>query len=172
MVATVEQRLEHPAQAEEEAMVSGVADGAADQNRAEDGIHDEPGSPVAGIAVFSWLADWSIESLVDSALESDDDLMSAMARELVERGHVGESADAVWADLKRERDLHLASMPAHPSQDTVAVTEERLAEMPLFLPQPEPPDLTLVQSAVKPKQKHSPLWPTGHGEGKQLLLFA
>jgi hypothetical protein len=36
------------------------------------------------------------------SLESDDDLMSAMARELVERGHVGESADAVWADLKRE----------------------------------------------------------------------
>jgi hypothetical protein len=68
MVVTVEQRLEHPAQAEEEAMVSGVADGAADQNRAEDGIHDEPGSSVAGIAIFSWLADWSIESLIDSAL--------------------------------------------------------------------------------------------------------
>ena len=37
------------------------------------------------------------------SLESDDDMMSAMARELVERGRVGESADAVWADLKRER---------------------------------------------------------------------
>jgi hypothetical protein len=30
------------------------------------------------------------------SLESDDDMMSAMARELVERGRVGESADAVW----------------------------------------------------------------------------
>jgi hypothetical protein len=37
------------------------------------------------------------------SLESDDDMMSAMARELVERGRVGESADAIWADLKRER---------------------------------------------------------------------
>ena len=41
------------------------------------------------------------------SLESDDDLMSAMARELVERGHVGESADAIWADLKRERAQHM-----------------------------------------------------------------
>ena len=41
------------------------------------------------------------------SLESDDDMMSAMARELVEHGRVGESADAVWADLKRER------CPAH-----------------------------------------------------------
>jgi len=36
------------------------------------------------------------------SLESDDDMMSAMARELVEHGRVGESVDAVWADLKRE----------------------------------------------------------------------
>jgi hypothetical protein len=108
------------------------------------------------------------------SLESDDDMMSAMARELVERGRVGESADAVWADLKRERDLHLPSRPAPPPQDTVAVTEEALAEMPLLLPHPvsEPPALTLVHSAAKPKQKPCPLWPTGHAEGKQLLLFA
>jgi hypothetical protein len=108
------------------------------------------------------------------SLESDDDVMSAMARELVERGRVGESADAVWADLKRERDLHLPSRPAHPPQGTVAVTEEELPEMPLILPQPvpEPPPLTLVHPAGEPKQKPSPLWPTGHAEGEQLLLFA
>jgi hypothetical protein len=108
------------------------------------------------------------------SLETDDDLMSAMARELVERGHVGESADAVWADLKRERDLQLPSRGAHPPQDTVAVTEEELAEMLLFLPQPlpDPPARTLVHSIAKPEQKPSPLWPTGHAEGKQMLLFA
>jgi hypothetical protein len=98
--------------------------------------------------------------------------MSAMARELVERGRVGESADAVWADLKRERAQHMPNKPANPSQDAVAVTEEALAEMPLFLPQPasEPPDLTGVQATSKPKP--STLWPTGHAEGKQMLLFA
>jgi hypothetical protein len=106
------------------------------------------------------------------SLESDDDMMSAMARELVERGRVGESADAVWADLKRERTLLLPSRPSHPPQDTIAVTEEELAEMPRLLPQrvPEPPAVTLVHAAGK--QKPSPLWPTGHAEGKQLLLFA
>jgi hypothetical protein len=43
---------------------------------------------------------------------------------------------------------------------------------PLFLPQPlpEPPVITLVHAAGK--QTPSPLWPTGHAEGKQLLLFA
>jgi hypothetical protein len=111
---------------------------------------------------------------IHHSLESDDDMMSAMARELVERGRVGESADAVWADLKRERALHLPSRRAHPPQDTSAVTEAELAEMPLFLPQPvpEPPAVTLVPSAGEPMQKPSPLWPTGHAEGKQLLLFA
>jgi hypothetical protein len=109
------------------------------------------------------------------SLESDDDMMSAMARELVERGRVGESADALWADLKRERDLHLCRKPAQPPQDTVVVTEEELAEMPLLLPPPVAAPLsalTLVQSATRPKQKPSPLRPTGHAEGKQLLLFA
>ena len=32
--------------------------------------------------------------------------------------------------------------------------------------------VTLVHAAAKPQQKPSPLWPTGHAEGKQLLLFA
>jgi hypothetical protein len=116
----------------------------------------------------------SAASSVDRSIGTDDDMMSAMARELVERGRVGESADAVWADLKRERTLLLPSRPSHPPQDTVAVTEEELAEIPLLLPQPVPgqPALTLVHPAAKPKQNPSPLWPTGHAEGKQLLLFA
>jgi hypothetical protein len=101
-------------------------------------------------------------------------MMSAMARELVERGRVGESADAVWADLKREGALHLPSRPAHPPQDTVAVTEEELAEMPLLLPQPVPelPAAAFVHAAAKSKQKPSPLWPTGRTESGQMLLFA
>jgi hypothetical protein len=60
-------------------------------------------------------------------------MMSAMARELVERGRVGESADAIWADLKCERALHVPARPAHePKQDT----DQEIREMPLFLPQP------------------------------------
>ena len=37
-------------------------------------------------------------------LDTDEDLMSAMARELVEKAGVGESADAVWRDLGHERE--------------------------------------------------------------------
>ena len=105
------------------------------------------------------------------SLESDDDMMSAMARELVERARVGESADAIWADLKRERALHVPARPTHePEQDT----DQNIPEMPLFLPRPASPqpDLTLVHPAGKQKHKPSSLWPTGHDEGAQLLLFA
>jgi hypothetical protein len=110
------------------------------------------------------------------SLESDDDMMSAMARELVERGRVGESADAVWADLKHERALHMPARPAlDPEQDTDAGISREMPEMPLFLPHstsdPQPA-LTLVHPIGQPKHKLSSLWPTGHDEGAQLLLFA
>jgi hypothetical protein len=36
------------------------------------------------------------------SIDEDDDMLSAMARELVERNGVGESADAVWRALNRE----------------------------------------------------------------------
>jgi hypothetical protein len=101
-------------------------------------------------------------------------MMSAMARELVERGGVGESADAIWADLKRERAHHMPARPTpEPEQDSV--TDQDFPEMPLFLPHPasDPqPALTLVHVTGQPRHKPSSLWPTGHNEGAQLLLFA
>jgi hypothetical protein len=39
--------------------------------------------------------------------EEDDDMMSSMVRELLEEGGVGESADAIWQNLERERALHV-----------------------------------------------------------------
>jgi hypothetical protein len=108
------------------------------------------------------------------SLESDDDMMSAMARELVERGRVGESADAIWADLKRERALHMPARPApKPEQDTD--TGQDMPGMPLFLPQPasDPqPALIVVHSTGQQKHQPSSPWPTGHDEGAQMLLFA
>jgi hypothetical protein len=38
------------------------------------------------------------------SLDTDEDLMSAIARELVEKVGVGESADAIWRELDRERE--------------------------------------------------------------------
>jgi hypothetical protein len=101
------------------------------------------------------------------SLESDDDLMSAMARELVERGHVGESADAVWEDLKRERAQHMPVARVSP-----------IVREPEFVPAASRslmegiPTITLVHPAQKPKQKRSPLWPASQEDDAQMLLFA
>jgi hypothetical protein len=80
------------------------------------------------------------------SLESDEDMMSAMVRELVECGRVGESADAVWADVKRERAQHM------PSMLMVSQTEPReegdpslplLSQEPLAASSPEPSHMSL-----------------------------
>jgi hypothetical protein len=42
------------------------------------------------------------------SMDADDDMLAAMARELVEKGAVGDSADAVWEELHKERTAHLS----------------------------------------------------------------
>jgi len=66
------------------------------------------------------------------SLESDDDMMSAMARELVERGNVGDSAAAVWADLKRERAQHVPSMPMVSQTEPGEEDDPSLPLLPLW----------------------------------------
>ena len=106
------------------------------------------------------------------SLESDDDMMSAMARELVERGRVGESADAIWADLKRERAQHMPSMPMVSQTAPVGEDDPSLPVMPLEPVGTSSPALHLVEPNPKTQQKSSTLWPTGRTEGEQMLLFA
>jgi hypothetical protein len=102
------------------------------------------------------------------SLETDDDMLSAMARELVERGGVGDSADAIWQDLKRERALQLPEMPAavHP-----IIPDEDDTLLPLAPVETPQPLLTIVSSNPRTRHKPSSLWPTGFEEGDQLLLF-
>jgi hypothetical protein len=49
------------------------------------------------------------------SIDEDDDMLSAMARELVERNGIGESADAVWKALNAEHQkvFPTASEPVH-----------------------------------------------------------
>ena len=106
------------------------------------------------------------------SIESDDDLMSVMARELVERGNIGESAAAVWADLKREREQQMPPLPMV-SQTALGEDDDRsLPLLPLEPVTPSSPALHLVEPNPKTQQKPSTLWPTGHTEGGQMLLFA
>src|ERR1035441_4798315 len=44
--------------------------------------------------------------------EEDDDMVTSMVRELLEQGKVGETADAVWANLAQERAQMFAQSPA------------------------------------------------------------
>jgi hypothetical protein len=107
------------------------------------------------------------------SMDTDDDMMAAMARELVEKGGVGQSADAIWDELKRERGTHAASGPK--LLETLAVDEN--ANAPSLLPElagapsAGSPGLTLVHSNSRPKKKPDAIWPTGSVVGEQMKLF-
>jgi hypothetical protein len=107
------------------------------------------------------------------ALDTDEDLMSAMARELVEKAGVGESADAVWRELDREREKtqpRAAAVEPEPEKDEVPVLD---LPAPLA-PEPAPVvfGIHLLEPPVAAKKRKKPtLWPTAKEEDAQLSLF-
>jgi hypothetical protein len=107
------------------------------------------------------------------SMDADDDLLAAMARELVEQGGVGESADAVWAELRRERAAQAVAAPPLPKpeewQDDSPVIPDMFSgiETPVENITPGP---VLVESKPKPKKVES-IWPTGYVVGEQMRLF-
>ena len=75
--------------------------------------------------------------------------------------------------MKNERALHLPEKPA-PAILPEPADEREESLLPLVPEEiaPPTPTLTLVPANPKKSQKPSSLWPTGHAEGEQLLLFA
>ena len=60
-------------------------------------------------------------------LEDDDDMLAAMARELVEKNGIGETADAIWSELKNiyeQMPTAAATVPAI-DEETPTFEEER-----------------------------------------------
>ena len=111
------------------------------------------------------------------SLDANEDLLTAMARELVEKGGVGESADAVWKDLERERARHAPEQPKVlelPQSTTVDVVEiqpsVQIEAVPVEVPTLPGPQLVHT-APLRPKRKQMPLWPTGHMAGEQMRLF-
>jgi hypothetical protein len=104
------------------------------------------------------------------SMDADDDMLAAMARELVEKGGVGESADAVWQELRKERAVSLPApktveaRPAFEMEDEIPDMFAGIAEA-TTTPARGP---VLVHSQPKKKE---PLWPTGTSFGEQLRLF-
>ena len=91
------------------------------------------------------------------SLDADEDLMSAMARELVEKAGVGESADQIWRQLDRERSKHTVAVPTandsshdiEPASGPVVQAEPALGA-----------SIHLVHSGSRKKRKNAPPWPT------------
>jgi len=107
------------------------------------------------------------------ALDTDEDLMSAMARELVEKAGVGETADAVWRELEQERE----KIQPRPGVEDPEQEEEPapILDPPARATPPPVPTtfgihLTEPPPAMK-KRKKPALWPTSKEANAQLSLF-
>jgi superfamily II DNA or RNA helicase len=74
-------------------------------------------------------------------IDEDDDMLSAMARELVERNGIGETADAVWKSLNAE---HQKLFPATSRSNG----DVSLIEAPAILPGAQPEPAALVGGAI------------------------
>jgi hypothetical protein len=102
------------------------------------------------------------------SLDADEDLMSAMARELVEKAGVGDSADQIWRQLDRERTKQMG-----PGVPEIEGAESNDSLSPIRLGSDSKTDIHLVHSAPAKKRKDAPPWPsTTETDGPiQLSLF-
>jgi hypothetical protein len=105
------------------------------------------------------------------SLDTDEDLMSAMARELVEKAGVGASADQMWRELERERERVLPQPPAlNVAEDDNPVFDLSVTE-PIG-PAAEHAGIHLVDPPAGAKvRKNSSPWSTGTEPAVQLSLF-
>jgi hypothetical protein len=112
------------------------------------------------------------------SLDADEDMLTAMARELVEKGGVGESAASIWRELGKERAKLTTDQPegaVAPVQVVemlpVAVADG-LTELDFALSATDEKGLHIVHSKqTRPKRKPVPLWPTECVADEQLSLF-
>jgi 8-oxo-dGTP pyrophosphatase MutT (NUDIX family) len=105
------------------------------------------------------------------SLDTDEDLMSAMARELVEKAGVGASADQMWRELERERERVLPQPPAVKVEDEDNPVFDLSATKPIG-PPTERAGIHLVDppAGTRVRKKSSP-WSTGAEPAVQLSLF-
>ena len=61
------------------------------------------------------------------AIDGDDDMLTAMARELVQNKGIGESADSIWRSVQQ---LRPSTFPTAGDGALIAATESKGAEVP------------------------------------------
>lgn len=101
----------------------------------------------------------------------EEDMVAAMARELLEKSDVGQSANAVWEDLKRERATQLAATPKLELPDEAGEGATGFGDGLFDSQPPHPSGLTIVHSNPPKQKQPDPTWPTGYVVGEQLRLF-
>jgi hypothetical protein len=107
------------------------------------------------------------------ALDTDEDLMSAMARELVEKAGVGESADAIWRELDHEREkVQPRPVAEEPESEDNSASVPDLPGLIAAEPAPTPFGIHLIEPNLpSKKRKKAALWPTASETNVQLSLF-
>jgi hypothetical protein len=102
------------------------------------------------------------------SLDADEDLMAAMARELVEKAGVGESADQIWRQLDRERAKHVG-----PATQVGGKTVDDGTLAPALAPEDSERGIHVVPSGREIKRSDSPPWPATatREQPVQLSLF-
>ena len=79
-------------------------------------------------------------------IEDDDDMLAALARELVEKDGIGQTADAIWSELKQIYDqLPAGAQPSVGVAEVAPVLEP--AEIPTFNEAPPLPDVPMANMA-------------------------
>jgi 8-oxo-dGTP pyrophosphatase MutT (NUDIX family) len=114
------------------------------------------------------------------SLDADEDLMSAMARELVEKAGVGESADAIWRELDHEREKFQpppvtaarSDLRQEVQPELSAETEsEPIPTLDFVTPPPAVFGIHLVEPDPEAKKRKKKVpWPNA-GQDVQLKLF-
>jgi hypothetical protein len=84
-----------------------------------------------------------------AGIEEDTDMMSAMARELVEQGGVGETADDVWRQVNQQRHAQFGSAQSAPVLPADVVKVPADEELPLVaaMAVPEGPSVVVASTA-------------------------
>jgi hypothetical protein len=103
------------------------------------------------------------------AINDEDDILMAMARELVTEKGIGERADAVWATLQKQQEDILGTRA---KEDSEAVAEQTVAAIPLIEPgSTQVEQWSALKSPVEsPSRRNSPP-STSAMPGEQLTLF-
>ncbi|MGH7869035.1 MAG: hypothetical protein ACREP9_15710, partial [Candidatus Dormibacteraceae bacterium] len=103
------------------------------------------------------------------SINDEDDILTAMARELVTEKGLGERADAVWATLqKKQEDM----LPTRVAEDLEAEAEQTASERPLIEAASAPVDqLASLRSAMESPGRKSSRRSASATSGEQLALF-